>query len=60
MRHYTQLTCYRRYQIQALMKAEHTQTAMADIIGLHKATISREVRRNRGLRLPAQAGSAAG
>lgn len=50
MRHYTQLTEHQRYQIQALMKAEHTQTAIADIIGVHKATISREVRRNRGLR----------
>ncbi|MCS3903934.1 IS30 family transposase [Methylohalomonas lacus] len=50
MRHYTQLTEHQRYQIQALMKAEHTQTAIADIIGVHKATVSREVRRNRGLR----------
>jgi len=50
MRHYTQLTEHQRYQIQALMKAEHPQTAIADIIGVHKATISREVRRNRGLR----------
>jgi len=50
MRHYTQLTEHQRYQIQALMKAEQPQTAIADIIGVHKATISREVRRNRGLR----------
>lgn len=50
MRHYTQLTEHQRYQIQALMKAEHNQTDIAAIIGVHKATVSREVRRNRGLR----------
>lgn len=50
MRHYTQLTEHQRYQIQALMKAGHQQTDIADVVGVHKATISREVRRNRGLR----------
>jgi len=50
MRHYTQLTEHQRYQIRALMKAGHQQTDIADVIGVHKATISREVRRNRGLR----------
>lgn len=50
MRHYTQLTEHQRYQIYALMKAGHNQTETARIIGVHKATISREVRRNRGLR----------
>ena len=47
MRYYTQLT---RYQIQVLMKAGLNQTETAEIIGFHKATISRELRRNRGLR----------
>ena len=50
MRHYTQLTEHQRYQICALMKAGHTQTEIAALIGVHKSTISRELRRNRGLR----------
>ncbi len=50
MRHYTQLTEHQRYQIYALMKAGHTQTEIAALIGVHKSTISRELRRNRGLR----------
>jgi IS30 family transposase len=45
---YTQLTREQRYQIYALKKASHTQTQMASIIGCHKSTISRELRRNRG------------
>lgn len=45
-----QLTQEQRYQIYALMKAGHNQTEMAEIIGVHKSTISRELRRNRGLR----------
>ena len=47
---YTQLTQEQRYQIQALMKAGKNQTEIADIIGVHKSTISRELRRNRGKR----------
>jgi IS30 family transposase len=47
---YTQLTREQRYQIYALKKANHTQTEMAAIIKVHKATISRELRRNRGRR----------
>ena len=50
MRVYTQLTQEQRYQIYALMKAEHKQAEIAAIVGVDKATISREVRRNRGLR----------
>ncbi|MCX5870844.1 MAG: helix-turn-helix domain-containing protein [Deltaproteobacteria bacterium] len=37
------------------MKAGHTQSKIAVIIGVHKSTISREVKRNhgqRGYRLP--------
>ena len=45
---YQQLTREQRYQIYALMKAGHNQTQMAALIGVHKATISREMRRNRG------------
>jgi IS30 family transposase len=47
---YTQLTREQRYQIQALMKTGQNQTQMASVLGVHKATISRELRRNRGLR----------
>jgi len=47
---YTQLTREQRYQIYALKKADHSQTEMAAIIGCHKSTISRELKRNGGQR----------
>jgi len=47
---YTQLTREQRYQISALMKAGLYQSQIAKIIGVHKSTVSREIRRNRGLR----------
>ncbi|MDR4486182.1 MAG: IS30 family transposase [Nitrospirales bacterium] len=47
---YTQLTQEERYQIHALMKAGHNQTEIARVLERHKSTISRELRRNRGLR----------
>jgi IS30 family transposase len=47
---YTQLTHEQRYQFQALLKMDQNQTQMATVVGVHKATISRELRRNRGLR----------
>ena len=50
MRTYTQLTRIQRYQISALLKAGHNITDIADLIQVHKSTISRELRRNRGLR----------
>ena len=50
MKHYTQLTQDQRYQIYILMKAAFTQSEIADLIGVHKSTISRELRRNRGHR----------
>jgi len=50
MRQYTQLTQEQRYQIYVLMKANHTQTEIAQLIGVHKSTISRELRRNTGLK----------
>lgn len=43
---YRQLTQGQRYQIQALMEAEHTQSEIALQIGCHKSTISRELNRN--------------
>lgn len=50
MKQYTQLTQEQRYQIYILMKAGHTQTDTADLIGVDKSTISRELRRNSGQR----------
>jgi len=50
MSNYTQLTREQRYQIYALMKARVCQTEIATVVGVHKSTISREIRRNRGLR----------
>ena len=50
MKIYTQLTQEQRYQIYALLKAGHNQTEIACTIGVHKSTVSRELRRNRGLR----------
>ena len=48
MGQYTQLTQEQRYHIYAFMKAGFLQTAIATEIGVHKSTISRELRRNRG------------
>lgn len=45
---YTQLTRERRYQIYALKKAGQNQTQIAQVLGCHKSTISRELRRNCG------------
>jgi IS30 family transposase len=50
MRTYTQLTQEQRYQIYALLKAGHNQTEIAHLISVHKSTVSRELRRNRGLK----------
>ena len=47
---YNQLTQCQRYQIRALLKSDHNQTEIAETIGVHKSTISREVKRNRGQR----------
>jgi IS30 family transposase len=45
---YTQLTREQRYQIYALQKEVHNGTAIARNVGVHKATVSRELRRNLG------------
>lgn len=54
---YTQLTEYERYQIYSLKKAGHTQKEIAFLLDRNPSTISREIRRNSGLRgyRPAQA-----
>lgn len=50
MRNYKQLAQEQRYQIYALKKAGLYQTTIAKIVGVHKSTISREIKRNSGLR----------
>jgi len=47
---YKQLTQEERYQIYALKKAGHDQATIAGIIDRNPGTISRELRRNRGLK----------
>ena len=48
MRTYSQLTYNQRYHIYTFIKAGFCQTKIAEEIGVHKSTISRELRRNRG------------
>jgi len=47
---YTQLAQEQRYQIYALMKQGCNQSEIAHFLGVHKSTVSRELRRNRGQR----------
>ena len=46
-KHHSQIE---RYQIYSLMKAQHSITEIAQLLGRHKSTISRELRRNAGFR----------
>ena len=46
MKKYKQLDQEQRYIISALSKIGHTQTYIADQIGVHRSTVSRELRRN--------------
>jgi len=50
MRHYTQLTIEQRYQISGLKKAGFNQSKIATDLNIHKSTISRELKRNKGQR----------
>lgn len=50
MKTYKQLTEVQRYQIAALLKAGQTNKKTAELVGTSEATISREIRRNRGQR----------
>ncbi len=45
---YKQLTREQRYQIYALKKEGHNQTAIARNLGVHQSTITRELARNQG------------
>lgn len=47
---YTHLTQDERYQIAILTKAEHDRSDIAHVMGRHKSTIGREMKRNRGAR----------
>jgi IS30 family transposase len=47
---YKHLSQIERYQIHSLMKALHPITQIAELLGRHKSTISRELRRNAGFR----------
>ena len=44
--HYTHLSQDERYQIAALRKASHSISEIAQVLGRHKSTISRELSRN--------------
>jgi len=48
MKPYAQLTQEQRYQIYALKKMGHNQTEIAQVLEVHKSTLSRELRRNEG------------
>ena len=48
MKRYHQLTREQRYGIYTLLKTGRNQSEIAELIGVHKSTICRELRRNLG------------
>jgi IS30 family transposase len=46
MQKFKQLNLAQRYQIEVLLIADHAQTDIANILKVHKSTISRELSRN--------------
>lgn len=50
MKKYKQLNLEQRYQIGALLGAGKNKSEIANIVGVHKSTISRELKRNIGTR----------
>jgi len=46
MQKFKQLNQAQRYQIEVLLKSGKTQSSIADLLGVHKSTISRELSRN--------------
>lgn len=43
---YNHLCCEQRYQIEVLLKSGNTQKQIAELLGVHRSTISREIKRN--------------
>lgn len=50
MQKFNQLSLEQRYQIEILIKEGLSQTRIAELIGVHKSTVSRELKRNTGKR----------
>lgn len=50
MQKFNHLSPEQRYQIEILIKEGYSQTHIASVIGVHKSTISRELKRNTGKR----------
>lgn len=50
MQKFNHLSPEQRYQIEVLNKEGYTQTKIAALVGVHKSTISRELKRNTGKR----------
>ncbi|MCH7762578.1 MAG: IS30 family transposase [Candidatus Marinimicrobia bacterium] len=50
MKHYSQLTLEQRYIIYSMLKIGFTYSMIAEVIGVHKSTVCRELKRNRGWR----------
>lgn len=50
MSQYHQLTQEQRYYIEVSVRNGVSQTEIAKVLGVHKSTISRELKRNRGQR----------
>lgn len=48
MKYYSQLTLEQRYIIYSMLKIGFTYSKIAEVIGVHKSTVCREVKRNRG------------
>lgn len=48
MKHYSQLTQDQRYIIKSMLKIGYNQSEIAEVLGVNKSTISRELTRNRG------------
>lgn len=47
---YKQITYKQRIEIYALLKAGHSKKKVAELIGVHKSTVHREVKRTTGQR----------
>ena len=50
MKHYSQLTLEQRYGIYSMLKIGLNQSDIAEVLDIHKSTVSRELKRNQGSR----------